>query len=234
MSGALDELVARFRRLPTAVVYDVLDEMGWPNQALHHSIRPIAPAMKVAGPAYTARGMGAASEARALASSYQMFRELTPGCVLVRDGGGHDVSGPSGENTSLSAMARGCVGAVLDGGTRDAEALERIGFPVFARLVTPVFARGRWATVELGAPIMMPGQVAAQVRVDPGDFVLGDRDGVVIVPQRLQWEALEAAEELERIEGRIQKALRAGEDREAVYRRFPKFAHVRKPGSTRP
>jgi regulator of RNase E activity RraA len=58
----------------------------------------------------------------------------------------------------------------------------------------------------------------------------GDRDGVVVIPQRLQWDVLEAAEELERIEERIQAALRSGEDREAVYRRLPKFDHVRKPG----
>ncbi len=234
MTAPADALAARYCALATAIVYDILDEMGYPNQALHHSIRPVAPGMRVAGPAYTARGMGAAGEARALASSYQMFRELTPGCVLVRDGGGHDVSGPWGENTSLSARQRGCVGAVLDGGTRDAEAFGALGFSVFARFVTPVFARGRWATVELNQPILMPGQVAAQVRVDPGDFVLGDGDGVVIVPQAVQREVLEAAEELARIEGRIQAALQAGEDREAVYRRLPKFAHVRKPGGPPP
>jgi 4-hydroxy-4-methyl-2-oxoglutarate aldolase len=228
VEARLAELTERYRAIHSAVAYDILDAMGLPNQALHHAIKPVAPGMRVAGPAYTARGMGAAGAGPV--SSYQMYREFTPGCVLVMDTGGHAVAGPWGENTSLSASMRGAAGAVLDGGTRDLEQLEAMGFPVFARYVTPVYARGRWSLVALDEPIQVAGQVGAQVRVEPGDFVLGDRDGVVVIPQRLQWEVLEAAEELERIEERIQAALRAGEDREAVYRRLPKFDHVRKAG----
>lgn len=230
MEARLEKLIERYRAIPTAVAYDVLDAMGLPNQALHQAIKPLAPGMRVAGPAYTARGMSAAGAGTA--SSYQMYREFTPGCVLVMDTGGHAVAGPWGENTSLSAAMRGAAGAVLDGGTRDLEQVEAMGFPVFARFVTPVFAKGRWSMVALNEPIQVSGQVAAQVRVEPGDFVLGDRDGVVVIPWRLQWEVLEAAEELERIEERIQAALRSGEDREEVYRRLPKFDHVRKAGES--
>ena len=61
--------------------------------------------------------------------------------------------------------------------------------------------------------------------------MFADRDGVVIVPAELAAEVLVAAEELERIEERLRAGLRAGEDREAVYKRHPKFAHVRKPGN---
>jgi len=227
-----EALCARYAKIHTAVAYDVLDEMGFPNQALDHEIRPLAPGMRLAGPAYTARGMAATGPSPSLASSYQLYRELPPGCVVVIDTGGHRVAGPWGENTSLSASVRGAQGAVIDGGTRDLEQLEAMAFPVFARFVTPVIARRRWSMVEIGQPVLLTGQVAQQVRVEPGDFVLGDRDGVVVIPRRIQWEVLEAAEELERIEARIQEGLRAGEDREAVYARLPKFAHVRKPKGT--
>jgi regulator of RNase E activity RraA len=74
----------------------------------------------------------------------------------------------------------------------------------------------------------LAGQVTSHVNVSPGDMVIADRDGVVIVPQQLAVRVLEAAEELERIERLIRAALRAGEDREAVYQRYPKFAHIRK------
>jgi 4-hydroxy-4-methyl-2-oxoglutarate aldolase len=227
-----EALVSRFGAIHTAVACDVLDAMGFSNQALHHAIRPISGRMRIAGRAYTARGMSCAAGSRAGVSSYQMYRELVPGCVLVLDTGGHSVAGPWGENTSLSARMRGAVGAVIDGGTRDLEQLEAMGFPVFARFVTPVIAKDRWSMMALNEPIQMSGQVAAQVTVEPGDFVLGDRDGVVIVPRAVQWEVLEAAEELERIEARIQADLEAGEDREVVYRRHPKFSHVpRRPGT---
>lgn len=187
--------------------------------------------MKLAGPAYTAPGMSSAASAPGLASSYQIYREFEPGCLLVLDTGGHAVAGPWGENTSLSARMRGAAGAVIDGVTRDLEQLESMSFPTFARFVPPVFARGRWCMVAINQPIRMSGQVAGQVTVEPGDFVLGDADGVVIIPQAVRWEVLEAAEELERIDERIQRDLRAGDDREAVYARHPKFAHVRRPGS---
>jgi 4-hydroxy-4-methyl-2-oxoglutarate aldolase len=228
-----EALINRFRAIPTSIAYDVMDAMGHPNQALHHAIRPLAPTMRVCGSAYTARGMASPGHTTGV-SSYQMYRELTPGSVLVLDTGGHAIAGPWGENTSLSATVRGCTGAVIDGGTRDAEGVEAMRFPVFARFVTPVIAKGRWSMTALGEPIHMSGQVGAQVRVEPGDLVLGDRDGVVIVPMRLRAVVLEAAEELARIEERIQAALAAGDDREEVYRRFPKFDHIRRTGSDSP
>lgn len=228
MDRSPEALLTRFRAVHAAAACDVLDAMGLADQALHHAIRPLARQMRLAGPAYTARGAGVAAPAGTASLAYRMYREFTPGCVLVLDTGGHGVAGPWGENTSLSASMRGCAGAVIDGGTRDREQIEAMGFPVFARFVTPVIVKGRWSMAALNEPLALSGQGAAPVRVDPGDFILGDRDGVVVIPQRMQWEVLEAAEELERIEARIQAALRAGEDREAVYLRFPKFAHVRR------
>lgn len=223
-----EALIARFSAIHAAVAYDVLDAMGFPNQALHHSLRPVASGMRIAGPAYTARGMTWVDGASVGVSAFQMYREFTAGCVLVLDTGGHSVAGPWGENTSLSARVRGAAGAVIDGGTRDLQQIEAMGFPVFARFGTPVIAKGRWSMVALNEVIHVSGQVEAKVKVVPGDFVLGDNDGVVVIPQQLQWDVLEAAESLEQIEEHIQRALQVGEDREAVYKRYPKFAHIRR------
>jgi regulator of RNase E activity RraA len=103
-----------------------------------------------------------------------------------------------------------------------------LGFPLFCRYVTPVFSLGRYQPTGFQKPVRVAGQVSEFVTVQPGDFVLADCDGVVIVPQELIEEVLVAAERLEQIEEQIRGALRAGEDREAVYQRIPKFAHVRK------
>jgi regulator of RNase E activity RraA len=91
---------------------------------------------------------------------------------------------------------------------------------------------GRFAVKAHQEPVELDGQVGAKVRVQPGDLVVADRDGVVIVPRGIAAEVLEAAEELGRIEERLRAGLRAGEDREVVYKRHPKFAHVRRINDT--
>jgi regulator of RNase E activity RraA len=117
---------------------------------------------------------------------------------------------------------------VTDGGTRDANEVVALGFPLFCRFLSPVFMGGRFAVKAHQEPVELDGQVGAKVRVEPGDLVVADRDGVVIVPRGIAHEVLEAAEELGRIEERLRAGLRAGEDREVVYKRHPKFAHVRR------
>jgi 4-hydroxy-4-methyl-2-oxoglutarate aldolase len=228
MSISLNELIERYEKLSSPVVYDILDQMGYPNQALSSEIRALDSAMLVAGPAYTVQGRSYRADAPSPVSLYQMFREITPQSVLVMAMDGHRVSGPFGENSSISAKMRGVRGAVLDGATRDANATVELGFPTFVRAVTPVFSQGRYEIVSFGQPIEMSGQVAEKVKVRRGDFVIADRDGVVIVPQEILEPVLLAAEQLEEIEHHIRAALLTGEDREAVYKRYPKFDHVQK------
>src|SRR5262245_22248922 len=227
MPLSMTELTARYERLSSPIIYDILDQMGLPNQALTAEVRPLAPDMIVAGPAFTIRGSeyqpGDDSSA-----AYRMFREIVAGAVLVLASNGHSVSGPWGENASISAQARGARGLVTDGGARDANAVVALGFPLFCRYLTPVFMNRRFAIASHQEPVALAGQVGEQVRVRPGDMVVADRDGVVIVPAELAEEVLHAGEELERIEERLRAGLRAGEDREVVYKRHPKFAHVRK------
>ena len=228
MTIPLSELIERFEKLTSPDVYDILDQMGYPNQALSANIRALDPAMRVAGPAYTVQGRTYRAESPAGVSSYQMFREITPSSILMMAMDGHTVSGPWGENSAISAKMRGARGAVLDGATRDANAIVALGFPTFTRLVTPVFSQGRYEIVSFGEPIEMQGQVESKVRINPGDFVIADRDGVVIVPQSILEPVLLATERLEEIEHDIRAALLTGEDREAVYKRYPKFDHVKK------
>jgi regulator of RNase E activity RraA len=221
------ELVARYDRLSTPLVYDILDRLGLPNQALDCQVRPLDPGMRVVGPAFTVHG----EEDRADdgAAGYRMFRAIAPGSVLVMATNGHRVAGPWGENASISARMNGARGLVTDGGCRDAAEVAALGFPLFCRYLTPVFMGGRWAVKDHQRPVRIAAQVGDALTVRPGDFVVADRDGVVIVPAELLDEVLVAAERLNEIEERLRAGLRAGEDREAVYKRHPKFAHVRRP-----
>ena len=228
VSESTASLISRFGDLSTPVVFDVLDKLGFPNQAVCASVKPLDPAMKVIGPAFTIVGRSLNDGSDYGSAAFEMFRAIEPGCVLVMEGNGHRVAGPWGENASLSAMLAGARGMVTDTGTRDAGPIAELGFPTFASYVSPVFMSGRFAVTGHQQMIQLTGQGGAAVQITPGDFVVGDRDGVVIVPQRLIPTVLEAAEELERIEQQIRAALRTGEDRESVYRRLPKFAHLRK------
>jgi 4-hydroxy-4-methyl-2-oxoglutarate aldolase len=224
-----DVLCRRLERLESPAVADVLEELGLHHQVLTAAIRPVAPEMRVAGPAFCIRGDAISSgsaEPAEPSPAYELFRHMYPGCVAVIDTGGHEIGGPWGENTALSAAVRGCRGAVIDGGTRDGRQLAAMGFPTFARFCTPVRIDDRWRHVAFEQPLALPSQSGRTVTVAPGDLALADGDGVVIVPRDLGERVVTAAEEVVRIEERIRDELVRGVDREEVYRRNPRFAHV--------
>jgi regulator of RNase E activity RraA len=225
-----EEAVGRFIVLATATVYDVLDKMGYPNQALSSAIRPLARGYRLAGPAFTVHGTSTATYdgQRGSAMSYTMFRSIRAGDVIVFDTGGHKIGGPWGANTGANAKARGAAGIVLDGGTRDARDLVDLGFPAYCRFTTPVLAHGRFQVEGFNVPISVSGQVQERVRVNPEDFVLGDDDGVVVVPQPLLEEVLQYSEAATLAETEIRNALEAGEDREDVDRRIDRWALLKK------
>jgi 4-hydroxy-4-methyl-2-oxoglutarate aldolase len=224
----------RLRGLSTALVGDVLDELGYSNQILASEIRAIVPGLKLAGPAFCVSGArdGGSSQGSERDSQpqpgFELFRHMYEGCIAVVATEDYDVAGPWGENTALSARVRGCRGAVIDGGTRDVEELARMSFPIFARFATAARVEGRWRHVEFETPVRVRGQLESHVVVSPGDFVLGDGDGVVVVPSALVDVVLDAAEELHRIEVSMREELADGVDREDVYRGHDRYAHVRR------
>jgi 4-hydroxy-4-methyl-2-oxoglutarate aldolase len=133
-------------------------------------------------------------------------------------------SGPWGGNTGANARVRGAVGAVIDGATRDKSDLVQMGFPTFCRSVTPVLAHGRFKIESFNEPITMGAQLGEKVAVSPGDYVVADDDGIVVVPRALLVTVLEFAEYAERAEGEIRNAIEAGEDRENIDQRIDRWA----------
>ena len=220
------ELIRRYRAVSSPTVYDVLDKLGHPNQALHAAIRPLRFGPRIAGPALTMRGttMARADGRWGSAISYGMFRAIQPGDVIVFDCGGHTAGGPWGGNTGASARVRGAAGIVIDGATRDYTDLTQMGFPTFCRAVTPVLAHGRFQIEAFNEPITVSGQVEARVPVNPGDYIVADDDGIVVVPQPQLAEVLEFAEFAEKAESETRRAIEAGEDREAIDRRIDRWA----------
>jgi regulator of RNase E activity RraA len=208
----------RFQAIYTAALADILDARGHHDQTLPPSIRPLAPGLRLAGPAFTVLGRPAPADYdTALRKVLQMLGEVPPGHVAVY-ACHHDVSAHLGELSVTSLAARGVAGCVLDGGCRDVRFIRELGFPVFCAHVTPEDSTGRW---ELEAT-----QVAVQigsVTVEPGDWVVGDDDGVVVVPAALAADVLAEAEAKAATETEIRAAVRDGMTPLEAYERYQTF-----------
>ena len=121
----------------------------------------------------------------------------------------------------------------LDVQTRDLlqdELQIELGIPTWARFTTPVSSAKRWRITRIDEPIAMRGQTHGQVAVEPGDPIVADADGVIVVPSRVAETVAEAAEELDRIEQRQREEILRGDDRQAVYERYDRFGHIAKLG----
>lgn len=233
-SQSHENLSARYLRVPTAVVSDVLSTMGFMDQVVSSKIRAVFPSAPFAGPALCLFGREG-TEPKAANNSkpvFEMDRHVTRGCVAVIDTHEHERGAVVGGNVGLSWRLRGCVGVVTDGGIRDADEFREMGLPVCASFVGPMSNKGLWAFHGIGVPITLPGQRGDAVNIHQGDMVHADFDGVVIVPARLAELVVADAEILEQMESKIRSDLEKGHDREEVYSRYDRFAHIKKVSSS--
>ncbi len=230
MRPELEFLSARLRRLSSTVVSDVLDRAGYSQQSLSSAIRPLAPGMKFAGPAVCFSGVtvyGDASGVKTL-SPFEIDRGADEGVAIVIATNGHAISAVIGGLMSLALRTRGCAGVVVDGGARDVGEIVELGLPVFCRYATPLISAGRWALTTANTQIRVAGQASPMVEVAPGDLVIGDSDGVIVIPQAIAADIVSWAETVAESEASITARLRVGETREAAFAAHPRFAHIRR------
>ncbi|HYT97287.1 MAG TPA: RraA family protein [Casimicrobiaceae bacterium] len=230
MRPELEFLSARLRRLSSTVVSDVLDRAGYSQQSLSSAIRPLGPGMKFAGPAVCFSGVtvyGDASGVKTL-SPFEIDRGADEGVAIVIATNGHAISAVIGGLMSLALRTRGCAGVVVDGGARDVGEIVELGLPVFCRYATPLISAGRWALTTANTQIRVAGQASPMVEVAPGDLVIGDSDGVIVIPQAIAADIVSWAETVAEIEESIAARLRVGETREAAFAAHPRFAHIRR------
>jgi 4-hydroxy-4-methyl-2-oxoglutarate aldolase len=174
----IEDLSARFLKLYTGAVADVLDAAGFRDQVLPPGIQPVTLEMKVAGPAFPGYGVPTDDVTHNdMEKRLAMLESVKPGCVSVWSCGGHEGSAHWGEIMSRSVMERGCAGAVVDGGLRDTEFVLGLGFPVWCRFRSAASSIGRWDIVDWDCEIAV-----GATTIRPGDWVFGDVDGVVVVP----------------------------------------------------
>ena len=200
------ETRGRYLRLYTGAIADILDKKGLRRQVLPHYVTPFTTVGRVAGPAFTGQGYPCASEKNDdTQTRLDMLDSITPGTVSVWACGGSMTCAHWGEIMSTAARERGCTGAVLDGGVRDLDFINAMQYPVFARFRSSASSIGRWDIKEYQVTVKIGDTV-----IHPGDFVFGDIDGVVIVPQDLTLEVLAAAEDVYERERGMREELRRG------------------------
>jgi 4-hydroxy-4-methyl-2-oxoglutarate aldolase len=217
---ATSELARRFSSLYTGALTDVLDRHGYLQQTLPPELLPLRRGMRLAGPVYPVLGRPHPghdydiSIRRILA----MLGSVPPGSVAVYQTNDR-ASAHLGELSVISLAWRGCAGAVIDGGARDADYILREGFPVFSRYVTPQDCVPRWELLAHGDVTIVVGGV----QVAPGDWIVGDEDGLVVVPAGALEEALAEAEAKMATENEIRDAVRDGTLPLDAYERFGTF-----------
>jgi regulator of RNase E activity RraA len=178
-------------RLYAAVLSDVLDEIGLTSQAMAPRIRPLDDAVVLAGFARTGlfrEVYHVAPNENPYELEIRILDDLRPGEVVVFGCSGSSRIAPWGELLTTAARARGAAGAVTDGFVRDVRGIRAVNFPVFHGGIAPLDSKGRGKVVDIDVPIECAG-----VRIEAGDLVFGDVDGVVVVPRRVEDEVLARA-----------------------------------------
>jgi len=207
------------RLLYTPVLSDVLDSFGLMHQALRPFVRPIDEASVLFGRVRTGRyqvvGAPPAPDENPYELEMDLIDDLQAGEVpVLACGGPTDWIAPWGELLSTAARARGAAGCVTDGLVRDIARIRAMRFPVFAGGIGPLDTRGRAQMVEKDTQIDIAG-----VRVAPGDWVMGDIDGVVFIPAARADDVFRAALDKIAAEDTTRAELEAGESLRAVFAR---------------
>ena len=208
------ELFALCRReLFTAVVGDVLDKLGFLHQFLPPEIRPLAPDMVTVGRAMTVLEADCFTEAspgpgplmkKPFGLMLEALDDLKEGEVYVCAGASPRYA-LWGELMSTRAQKLGAVGAVCDGYSRDTPGILELGFPTFSYGPYAQDQGPRGKVIDFRCPLEVQG-----VRIQPGDIVFGDVDGVLVVPREAEEEAFAKAVEKARGEKTVRKAIEAG------------------------
>jgi len=212
-------LTERLERCYTGAVHDVLRMMGHDNIVLPPDIKAIAPGTRLAGPAWTVAGHIDRGKTRheTLLGWCTLLAKAPSGHVVVCQPNNREVA-LMGELSAETLRARGVRGYVVDGGSRDTDLVLAQGFPVFCAFLTPADIVERWIPDRYGEPVTI-----GAVTIATGDYVLGDRDGVVIVPGNLIETVLVQAEAVVATESDMRRALVGGMDPVAAYNAYGKF-----------
>lgn len=216
---AMDSSLAdRLEKAYSGAVFDVLREMGFPNQALPNTIKPLNPKRKLAGPVYTVSGaVTSVTEDESMLRWCEFLAQAPAGHVVVCQPA-DNLLAHMGELSAETLNFRGIRGYVVDGGCRDADFILNLDFRVFCRYLTPGDIVGKWSLQSMGEPIKVGNHT-----IHTGDYIMGDMDGVVVIPEAAVIECVEHVEKVMYTESLVRRAILAGENPKEAYLKYGRF-----------
>ena len=200
MEQAQQEMIARLRNLAVATLSDGCDQIAGKRGYLDFDIKGRVNARKIVGIAATVLEVPSREQHKP-ELAFDVIDEAPPGSIICVASGGDANTAVWGELMTAGAVARGHEAALVDGGTRDVELIRRnTEFPVYARSIVPSSSVGRLITIARDVPVEIGG-----VMIYPGDYIVGDEDGVVVIPAAHVKEIVIFAEEVEAVEAEMAK-----------------------------
>jgi regulator of RNase E activity RraA len=203
-------------KLYSAVVCDALDAEGYANQSPRVQLRPVTGAAVLIGRCKTTLwGEMAHPDPKPYELELLAVDTVRPDDVLIAAAGGSMRSGIWGELLTTAAKNGGCVGAIVDGAVRDVAKMRELDFPVFARGTCIYDSKDRQRVIDIDVPVEIGG-----VRFAPGDLVVADEDGVVVVPHALETAVIRRAWDKVHAENEVRDAIRAGMKATAAFEKY--------------
>lgn len=202
--------------LYSAVVCDALDSLGLTHQSPRVELRPMTADGVLVGRCKTTLWEEMYhQDPRPYELELKAVDDCQEGDVLIAAAGGSMRSGIWGELLSTAARNQGCVGAIVDGAVRDVKQMRAMPFPIFARGRCIYDSQNRQRVTDIDVPVEIDGVVFS-----PGDLVIADEDGIVVVPQSAEEEAVRRAWEKVHAENETREAIKAGMKATEAYEKF--------------
>lgn len=203
-------------QLYVAVISDVLDQLGYKNQATRITFHAYTGISKLIGRCKTTLW---ADMYDVDTNPYQLELKAVdscqPGDILIGAAGGSNRSGIWGELLSTAARNSGCEGVIVHGAVRDIDKMKEMGFPVFATSKNPYDSQNRQRVIDLDVTVEIDG-----VKFCPGDIVMADEDGIVVIPRDVEEEVIKAALQKVSAENITRDAIKGGMKAMDAYLKF--------------
>ena len=195
------DIQGQLREIPSATLADAVDQVVGKRGFMDYDMRPVSETPRMVGRAKTVLYGPVAEDTKEKSTGplygVQIIDESGPGDVMVAVTGDLNITGIGGLMT-MTAQARGLAGAVIDGAARDVDQIRELGFSVFSRSICPSTMVNRQTSISRDVPV-----VCAGVTVYPGDYIVGDTDGVVCIPSARVKEVIARAQEMEEAEKKM-------------------------------